>query len=316
VKPYVAGFQPKGDGWIKLNTNENPYPADVSLNLSDVGELRLYPDPDSSLLCEAIAENLNVKPENVFCGNGSDEVLALAFRAFFSGKEVAMPDISYGFYPVWAHMYGVKPKIIPLRNWDIVWSEYDGNCIIANPNSPTSLAIEIAEIPQGGVVIIDEAYIDFADAPSAVELTKKYDNLLVVRTLSKSYSLAGLRVGFAIGNEKLVERLKIFKNCFNSYPLDIIAQKIAEAAIKQPPNVKKVIETREWMKTRIKCFDSQANFVFWEVPDAKEIYEYLLKNKILVRYWEQFPNHLRVSIGTQEEMEEMLKCIEKRMKPR
>jgi len=162
MKPYVAGFQPKGEGWIKLNTNENPYPTDVRLDL-DLDKLRLYPDPDSSELCEAIAENLDIDPKNVFCGNGSDEVLALAFQAFFTGKEVSMPDISYGFYPVWSEMYNVKPKLIPLENREVNWSKYNKDCIIANPNAPTGLAIEIDEIPQGGIVIIDEAYIDFAN---------------------------------------------------------------------------------------------------------------------------------------------------------
>ena len=312
MKPYVAGIQPKGEGWIKLNTNESPYPLDVKIDL-DLRKLRLYPDGDSCGLCEAIAEKFEVSSENVFCGNGSDEVLALAFQAFFSGKDVAIPEVSYGFYPVWAERYGAKARFIAMRNWRIDWNEYGGNCIIANPNAPTGLAMEIKEIPQGGVVIIDEAYIDFADVASAAPLTKKYDNLLIVRTFSKSYSLAGLRVGFAIGNEKLIERLKTYKDCFNSYPLDTLAQEIAAAAVKQPPVTSKVIRTREWLKGQIPCLDSQANFVFWEIENAKEMYEYLLSNKILVRYWEQFPNRLRVSIGTQKEMEVFICCV-KQMK--
>jgi len=300
--PYVAGIQPKGEGWIKLNTNENPYPPRISAELN-LDALRLYPDPESSELREAIAETFDVAPANVFCGNGSDEVLALAFQAFFADRDVMMPDISYGFYPVWAQMYGVRANYVPLKNWAIDWDDYHGNCIIANPNAPTGLAFEISDIPQGGVVIIDEAYIDFANVPSAVALTKKYDNLLVVRTFSKSYSLAGLRAGFAVGSEKLIQKLNIYKDCFNSYPLDQLAQTIAAEAIRQLPCVEKVIETREWLKTKLKCLDSQANFVFWEAGDAKSMYEHLLSKKILVRYWEQFPHHLRISIGTQKEME-------------
>jgi len=314
MRPYVAGIQPQGEGWIKLNTNENPYPVDVELNL-DLAKLRRYPDPDSQELCAAIAEKYNVPADNVFCGNGSDEVLALAFQAFFSGKEVLMPDVSYGFYPVWAEAYDIKPRLIPLKNWELTWHEYQGNCIIANPNAPTGLAVEIGDIPQGGVVIIDEAYIDFARVPSAVMLTQKFDNLLVVQTFSKSYSLAGLRVGFAIGNKKLIQQLKLFKDCFNSYPLDSLAQEIAKAAIKQPPKTSQVIKTREWLKKQIPCLDSQTNFVFWEVEKARDMYQHLLENKILVRYWDAFPNHLRVSIGTQEEMEEFLCCV-KQMKRR
>lgn len=308
MKPYVAGLQPQGEGWIKLNTNENPYPFDINIDF-DFDNLRKYPDSDSIKLREEIAEKFSVKPENVFCGNGSDEVLALAYQAFFAEQEVCMPSVSYGFYPVWAEMYKAKPKLIPLIDYKLDFSKYQGNSIIANPNAPTGLAIEIDKIPQGGICIIDEAYIDFANVPSAVSLTKEYDNLLVVRTFSKSYSLAGLRVGFAIGNEKLIEKLEVYKNCFNSYPLDMLAQEIATKAIKQPPRVKEIIQIREWIKTKINCLDSQANFVFWKVDNAKEMYEYLLKNKILVRYWEQFPNRLRVSIGTQEEMEEFVKCV-------
>ena len=303
--PYVAGIQPKGEGWIKLNTNENPYPPRLHGHLN-LGALRLYPDADSGALCEAIAETYGVSPANVFCGNGSDEVLALAFQAFFAGREVMMPAVSYGFYPVWAELYGVRAKLVPLRDWAIDWSEYGGDCIIANPNAPTGLAFEITNIPRGGVVIIDEAYLDFAQVPSVIALTKQYENLLVVRTFSKSYSLAGLRVGFAIGNEKLIRQLKITKDCFNSYPLDQLAQTLAAEAIRQPPRVAEVIATREWLKKRIPCLDSQANFVFWEAGDAKQMYERLLTQKILVRYWERFPHHLRVSIGTQEEMEAFL----------
>jgi len=307
-KAYIPGLQPQGEGWIKLNTNENPYPTDVDIPIN-LANLRRYPDPDSHKLKAAIATKYNVSEDNVFCGNGSDEVLALAFQAFFSGTEVSMPSISYGFYPVWADAYGVTPRFILLDNWRINWCDYSGNTIIANPNAPTGLATEITDIPEGGVVIIDEAYIDFANTPSAIDLTHKYDNLLVVQTLSKAYSLAGLRVGFAVGNKKLIQQLKLFKDCFNSYPMDSIAEEVATAAIQKPPKVAEVIKTREWLKGQIPCLDSQANFVFYEVENAKNMYEHLLANKILVRYWDAYPNHLRVSIGTQAEMEAFICCV-------
>ncbi|MDR0930696.1 MAG: aminotransferase class I/II-fold pyridoxal phosphate-dependent enzyme [Clostridiales bacterium] len=322
IQPYIAGIQPKGDGWIKLNTNENPYPPKLKLNdnLSEIlDNLRLYPDSDANALRDKIADDLNAKNgtnltrENVFVGNGSDEVLAIIFQTFFSGKTLCVPDVSYSFYPVWAQMYDVTPKVIATKNWGINWGDYSGNCIIANPNAPTSLAIDIERIPQGGVVVIDEAYIDFAEAESAVRLIGDNDNLLVVRTFSKSYSLAGLRVGYAIGDSALIEGLNRIKNSFNSYPVDALAQKIAMLA---EPNVDEVIATREWLKTKIDCLDSQANFVWWNVENAEEMYEYLLKNKILVRYWKQFPNNLRVTIGTQNDMEEFVKCIEKLTRPK
>ena len=311
MKPYVVGIRPEGEGWIKLNTNENPYPIQLEMKGEEFENLNLYPDPDSAELCKAIAEKFNVSPQNVFYGNGSDEVLALAFQAFFADQEVCMPDISYGFYPIWAQMYGVRSKFIPLKDWQIDWSEYSGNCIIANPNAPTGLAIEISDVPTDGITIIDEAYIDFASVPSAIELTKKYDNLLVVRTLSKSYSLAGLRFGFAIGNEKLIQKLKLYKDCFSPYLLSNITQKIATRAIKQPPNIGEIIKTREWLKRKIDCLDSQANFLWWHIANAKKMYDYLIQNKILVRYYDNFPDRLRVTIGTQKEMEVFMKCIQR-----
>jgi histidinol-phosphate aminotransferase len=260
-------------------------------------------------LREKLAKDYGVLPENIFVGNGSDEVLAIAFQTFFTGKTVSMPDISYSFYPVWAKMYDAHVNLIPTKNWQVDFRDYSGNAIVANPNAPTSLACDIKTIPKGGVVIIDEAYMDFSQtAESAVPLIKKYNNLLVVRTFSKSYSLAGIRVGFAIGDKALIEGMNRIKNCFNSYPVDMIAQQIAASA---KPNIDKVIKTREWLKTKIDCLDSQANFVWWNVDNAKEMYEYLYQNKILVRFWEKYPNNLRVTIGTQSEMEAFIECIEK-----
>lgn len=314
---YVPGLQISGEGYIKLNTNENPYPPNIDLDI-DLQSLRLYPNPNSDKLCKTIAEKHGVEIGNVFCGNGSDEVLALSFLAFFAGGDVMMPEVSYGFFPVWAQAFGAQAIKVPLNNWQIDWAKYSGNCIIANPNAPTGLAFQIDDIPSDGVVIIDEAYIDFANVPSADRLIGKHNNLLVVRTLSKSYSLAGLRVGYALGSKELIERLYLQKDCFNSYPIDTIAQSIATKAIMKPPNVEKIIKTRAWFMEQIKqsgwqCLDSQANFVFWEVENALEMYNHLLENKILVRYWDNFKNHLRVSIGMQEEMEKVL-CCAKQMK--
>lgn len=306
---YVAGFQPQGEGYIKLNTNENPYPPKVSLEAIDVRKLKLYPDPNSTKLVEAIAQKFDVKQENVFVGNGSDEVIALIFETFFRDQILNQPSISYGFYPVWSEFYKAKANYIPLKDWTIDWQEYDRNCIIANPNAPTGVGIKIDSIPQNGIVVIDEAYIDFSDLPSAIELTKKYDNLIVVRTFSKAYSLAGLRVGFAIASEKLIKRLKESKDSFNSYPIDMIAENLAIQAIKQDPIVDEVKKTRAWLETQIDCLASDANFVFWKIDKAKEMYEYLMENKIVVRYWDKFPDRIRVSIGTQEEMEAFVKCV-------
>ena len=332
--PYAAGLQPEEAGWIKLNTNENPYPPSPGvervLKSSDIAGLRLYPNDSSAGLCEAIARNFGVGEQNVFCGNGSDEVLALAYQAFFSGREnVLSPDVSYGFYPVWSQMYDVGVKIIPLRDdFTIDTDGYkNGNgAVIANPNAPTGIALDITEIETiarnnpDGVVIVDEAYMDFANVRSAVSLAAKFENLLVVRTFSKSHSLAGLRVGFAIGSRELIEGLNRVKNAFNSYPLDSLAQIAATAAISDRDHWNetrgRIIATRDEAAERLRelgyrTLDSQANFLFMETPRAKELYEWLYNNKILVRYWDKprISGFLRVTVGTDPEMEAFLECV-------
>jgi len=335
LTPYVAGIQPREPGWIKLNTNENPYPPSSkvveALATTDPATLRLYPDGSSGKLCTAIASRYNVLEDNVFCGNGSDEVLALAYQAFFSGKtDVLTPDISYGFYPVWAQMYDTGSKIIPLEDdcsVDITKYINGNGVIIANPNAPTGLALAINEVEQlaknnpAGVVLIDEAYIDFSSEESAVPLTQKYENLLVVQTFSKSYSLAGLRVGFAVGSKILVEGLGRVKDAFNSYPLGLLEQRAAAAAIS---------DVEYWDKTRrdviairdktilelrgmgYNVLDSHTNFIFMKPPGGRagKLYEYLLENKILARYWNKprLSEYLRVSVGTNAEMEAFIKC--------
>ncbi|MCL2009541.1 MAG: histidinol-phosphate transaminase [Synergistaceae bacterium] len=344
LSPYVAGIQPREEGWIKLNTNENPYPpspevAEAIKNF-DAAKLRLYPDGDCHELREAVAENLGTGAENVFAGNGSDEVLGLAFQAFFSDKKnVLMPDISYGFYPVWSAMYGVEAKTVPLSgDYTIDAGGYKGanGVIIANPNAPTGVAIGLDEIEEivknnpNGVVVIDEAYIDFAGGEkteSAVALSDKYDNLLVTRTFSKSYSLAGLRVGFAVGSKELIDGLQRVKNAFNSYPLGMLEQTAAKAAVRDADywdeTRRRIIGTRGRTTAKLRALgynvlDSQANFLFMEAPDAKGLYEYLYENKILVRYWDKpgISGFLRVTVGTEAEMEAFLQCIEKQTKPR
>jgi len=338
LTPYIAGLQPQEDGWVKLNTNENPYPPTPgvyeALGRMDIAKLRLYPDGDSRALKEAIAANLRLNAENIFCGNGSDEVLALAFQAFFSGKcNVQTPDISYGFYPVWGKMYDVGLNFLPLGDdFSINPKDYKGanGVIIANPNAPTSLALRLCDIEQivtqnpNGVVLIDEAYIDFADVESAVNLVKggKYKNLLVVRTFSKSHALAGMRVGYAIGNPGLIDALCRVRDTFNSYPLDMLAQTAAIAAIEGlmylEASTKGIVATRDKTAHSLRnmgytVLPSQTNFLFiTNTPVAGSLYQYLLENKILARYWDtpKLKECLRVSIGTDSDMEVFLSCVQ------
>jgi len=336
LHPYTAGLQPQEDGWIKLNTNENPYPPSPkvldAINKIDTATLRLYPPGDGGKMREAIAKSLNLNEENIFCGNGSDEVLALAFQAFFSEKKpVHTPDISYGFYPVWGGMYNVGLNFIELNDdftLDPTHYKNGQGVIIANPNAPTGLAIGLDAIESilkqnpDGVVLVDEAYIDFADIPSAVHLLPRYDNLLVVRTFSKSHALAGMRIGYAIGQPHLIDGLNLAKESFNSYPLDILAQTAAAAATEDADYLnhtcQKVIATRNRTVAVLEAMGyevlpPQGNFLFMNVVprDAKELYNYLLENKILVRYWDKprISGMLRVSIGTDRDMEGFLKCV-------
>jgi len=334
LTPYVAGIQPKGSGWVKLNTNENPYPPSPkvveAIKNADMEKLRLYPDCDSVELCEALGKSLGVDAENIFIGNSSDEVLALAFEAFLNGKKnVLMPEISYGYYPVWSAMYNVGVVTVPLKaDYTIDPSDYKGGSgvVIANPNAPTGLALTVNQVEQilknnpDGMVIIDEAYMDFAEMDNAVGLVVKYDNLLVVRTFSKSYSLAGLRVGFAVGNKNLIDGLQRMKNAFNSYPLDRLAQIGAKAAVEDVAYFDKtrqdIIATRKDVTKQLRglgfnVLDSEANFIFMETEDAKGLYEYLLEKKVLVRYWNKpkLSNFLRVTVGTKKEMEVFNQCV-------
>lgn len=330
VTPYTPGEQPDREKMVKLNTNENPYPPspDVlrALEGFDTDRLRLYPDPTASVLTEALADYYKVRKEQVFVGVGSDDVLAMAFLTFFnSGKPVLFPDITYSFYPVWAEEFRIPYKTVPLdEQFRIVKEDYyqeNGGVIFPNPNAPTGLALETGEIEdvvrhnQDAVVIVDEAYVDFG-AESVLPLTDKYDNLLVVQTFSKSRSLAGMRIGFAVGSPLLIRYLNDVKYSFNSYTMNQTSILYGAAAVKDEAYFReatgRIMRTRERAKEVLKemgfiVTDSKANFLFITHPRyrAKEMFEALKKEDIYVRYFSlpRIDNHLRVTVGTDEQME-------------
>lgn len=336
LEPYVPGEQPKDKKYIKLNTNENPYPPSpkaIAAMADAINEdLRLYPDPNCESLVDALARRHSLQPNQIFVGNGSDEILAFAFASFFDpSKPVLFPDISYSFYKVYAKFYGITPKLIPLdEQFNIHVEQYNGEhggIIIPNPNAPTAMLLPLDHIKQlleqnlEQVVIIDEAYIDFG-GQSAVTLVDRYPNLLVIQTLSKSRSLAGLRVGFAFGSAELIEGLNRTKNSFNSYTLDRVALAGAVASIEDESHFEetsaKVIATRERVVKQLEELQfivtpSAANFVFIShnnIP-AKQIFEQLRAEGVLVRYFAspRIDNFLRVSIGTDEEMDAFVQAI-------
>ncbi len=329
IEPYVPGEQPRDRKYIKLNTNENPYPpspnAIEAIKRSADETLRLYPDPECDDLREAIACDNGLRKEQVFVGNGSDEVLAFAFIAFFDrGREIVFPDITYTFYPVYAKLFNIKYRLLPLDpEFNIPYEGFfreNGGVIFPNPNAPTSKVLPLAAIEKvlqnnpDSVVIIDEAYIDFGGETST-GFIGRYPNLLIIRTLSKSHSLAGLRVGFALGNEELIEGLNRVKNSINSYTLDRIALAGAAAAITDRDYFletrAKVIRTREYVVEKLNrmgfsVLDSKANFVFITHPGipAELLFKKLRERGILVRYFAKprIDNYLRVSIGSDEDM--------------
>ena len=345
IEPYVAGEQPKkGQKVIKLNTNENPYPpspmARVILRTFDVNELRLYPDTNASDLLESVASVEGVKPSQVFAGNGSDEVLSLCFQTFFEKENntalpVLTPEYSYSFYPVFEKFYDIRSLKIPLREeLRLDADDYVGvpNCgiCIANPNAPTSRSItnddirKICKANPESAVIIDEAYAEFKDPyETAVSLLDECPNLCVVRTASKSYSLAGLRVGYAIASEELIEGLKRARDSFNSYPVDRLAQQIAAASVRDVKYhrecINRIIETRKYTEDELRKLGfslpkSSANFVFarpCEGIDAQTLYKNLRAKGILVRYFdaEGINDRLRITIGTKEQMEEFIEAV-------
>ncbi|MFA7554008.1 MAG: histidinol-phosphate transaminase [Spongiibacteraceae bacterium] len=336
LEPYVPGEQPNVVGLIKLNTNENPYPPSPAvaavLTQGALDSLRLYPDPNSMALKAAVARVHGVSESNVFVGNGSDEVLALAFMAFFKQSQpVLFPDISYSFYPVYCNLYEIDSVELPLADdFTINIDDYDqpnGGIIFPNPNAPTGVgmgldAIEaLLRINTESVVIVDEAYVDFGGETAAV-LVERYPNLLVVQTLSKSRSLAGLRVGFAIGSQELIDGLDRVKNSFNSYPIDRLAEAAAVAALGDNDYFQRccqrIMVTRQWAAAQLQglgfeVLPSQANFLFVRPVgiDAAALFAGLREKNILVRYFNKprIDRFLRITIGTDDEMQALLVAI-------
>ncbi|MDR1858263.1 MAG: aminotransferase class I/II-fold pyridoxal phosphate-dependent enzyme [Treponema sp.] len=356
LSPYTPGEQPRDRQFAKLNTNENPYPPSpkvIEAIRKAAGEsLRLYPDPGCGEFREAVAARYGVRPEQVFAGNGSDEVLAFAFGAFFESGEnsekIFFPDITYSFYPVYANLWNIPYRTIPLGgDFSINTAGYKTDCggvVFPNPNAPTGMAVPLCDIlslaeylaKQGKVFILDEAYIAFGAnsgksqaAESAVPHIGNHPNLLTVHTLSKSASLAGLRAGFAIGDEKLIEGLCRVRDSFNSYTLDRLALAGAAAAVSDAAYYgeanRRIIATRERVAGALRglgftVLPSAANFVFIKAPGAKapgaevpcvggaEFFSALRQRGILVRHFnkERIADYLRVSIGTDEEMDAFL----------
>lgn len=329
TEPYIPGEQLNKEDLLKLNTNENPYPPSPkvieAIQLELNRKLQRYPSPSVDGLRTKIADFHQLESNQVFVGNGSDEVLGFSFMAFFEpGKKIRFPSISYSFYPVYAKLFDISYEEVALkRDFTLDVDEFfqsEGGVIFPNPNAPTSIYLELAHIKDivennpNRVVIIDEAYIDFAKE-SAVSLINQYENLLVVQTLSKSRSLAGLRVGFAMGHPMLIEALNRVKNSFNSYTLDRLAIAGAEAAIMDvdyfTETTTKIIGTREWVEKSLKkigfcLLPSDANFLFVEhyKIDAKTIYTKLKEQNVLVRHFNKplIDNYIRITIGTDDDM--------------
>lgn len=341
VVPYVPGEQPKAENLIKLNTNECPYPPSPKVmeamqNLS-ANCMRLYPDPAVTDLRLALADYYKVKVEQVFVGVGSDDVIANSFMTFFnSNKPILFPDITYSFYDVWAELFGIPYERISLTpDFRIDPKDYkkeNGGIIFPNPNAPTGvlenldMIEEVLKENKDVVVMVDEAYIDFGGV-SALSLLEKYDNLLVIQTFSKSRAMAGMRIGFAIGNEKLIQYLNDVKFSFNSYTMNQTSIAMGVACVKDDEYFKeivgKVIATREHVKQELRALgfsfpDSKSNFIFatHERIPAVEIFEACKKENIYVRYFKKprIDNYLRISIGTDEEMNTLLEFLRKYIK--
>ncbi len=329
VKPYVPGEQPQNKA-VKLNTNENPYPpapgVRTALESMDTDRLRLYPDPTAGSLVEELARFYHVGTDQIFVGVGSDDVLSMCFLTFFNSKKpIFFPDITYSFYKVWAELYRIPYECQRVdENFRLVKEDYyreNGGVIFPNPNAPTALYEELNVVEdiiahnQDVIVIVDEAYIDFAGR-SALELIDKYDNLIVVQTFSKARSMAGMRIGYAISNPGLIRYLNDAKYSFNSYTMNQTSLICGVEAVKDKEyfeeGLRKIINTREWAKGELRRLgfvftDSKANFIFASHPDydAKDLFEAMKAKGIYVRYWgsERIEQYMRITVGTREEME-------------
>lgn len=336
IQPYTAGEQPDKADFIKLNANENPYPPSPAVirAIRDFSGERLkkYPNADATPLRDALAKRFGLERGNVFAGNGSDDVLALCFRAFFnSGKPIIYPDITYSFYPVWCEMLKIPYETIPVDgDFNINAADYgrpNGGVVIANPNAPTSIGRgldfirEILDCNRESVVIVDEAYVDFGGT-SALPLLKEYDNLVITQTFSKSRSMAGMRIGYALGNHEIISALFAAKDSYNSYPLDSVAIAAGVASVGDEEyfakTVSRVMASRERLSEGLRALgftlpDSSANFVFAEHPKyaARDICEYLKTKDIYVRHFSKprIDNRLRITVGTEEEINRLLEAL-------
>ena len=334
LEAYTPGEQPQDMKYIKLNTNESPFPPSKgvleAVNKDQAALLRLYSDPECKILRKALAGLYDVEFENVYLSNGSDDILNFSFMAF-AEKEVTFPEISYGFYKVFADLYGLEKKMVPLKeDFSILPKDYYSQndlVVIANPNAPTGLALSLNQIEEilksnpDNVVVIDEAYVDFG-AESAVPLTKKYKNLLVVQTFSKSRSMAGARLGFAIADRELIDDLNRIKYSTNPYNVNRLTLVAGEAAIRDNDyymeNCKKIIEARDYATSALtelgfEVIPSKANFIFAKNNDigGQELYDSLKSRGILIRHFtaEKIKDYNRITIGTMDEMKKFIETV-------
>ncbi|MFA5522775.1 MAG: histidinol-phosphate transaminase [Tissierellales bacterium] len=331
LSPYTPGEQLNDKKYIKLNTNENPYPPSdkviTTIKEYSGGDLRLYPDPESLELRKVLASHHGVDIDNVFVSNGSDETLAFAFNAFYTGKKIAYPKVTYSFYPVYAKLYNCQvDELDMLDDYEIdkkALMEKKVGLVIANPNAPTGELLDkdyllaLLENNSNSLILIDEAYMDFSQEESMAKYIKEYKNLLVVRTFSKSYSLAGMRIGYAVGDKELIFGLNLVKNSFNSYPLDRLAQVAGIQAIKDQAYYdalnKEIISTREYTKKALeelgcKVLPSASNFLFVKFKDLAsfKVYEDFKKEGILIRQFSYISDYVRITIGKKEDMEALI----------
>ncbi len=338
LTPYTPGEQPQDFNYVKLNTNESPFPPSPAVikavNSDEVSLLKLYSDPECKRTVKAIADYYGVESKNIVLGNGSDEILSFVFSAFCDeNTPVAFPDISYGFYEVFASLYGIKAHVIPLKeDYSLCADDYcslNETVVIANPNAPTGMTVSLADIEKiastnpENVVVIDEAYVDFG-GESAVELTKKYKNLIVVQTFSKSRQLAGARLGFAVADEEIIADLNTVRFSNNPYNINRLTLIAGEASIKDRDYFEQtraqIIKNREYTVAELEKRDftvlpSKANFVFASHAEksGEELYKGLKANGVLVRFFNKprLDKFLRITIGTKEQMDELLKALDK-----